>query len=316
METLSSKKFNLNANRSSCVNYKICEIYKFIKKNINTGEITRSRNIILEKYKFTNPRFDQILQASDNLFKEYSVSIIPICSLVDDGFVEEWSDVDCMLYLEESCFEPSKLRKIQAEVIKLKSSFSFIDPMQDHGLFSITDIDLMSYSENRMPISVLSLGYAYPHKIEFSFRCDTSNEEIRQKELIHFLKNEILILENLKYNYANFRYLLHRVFLFPSLYYQYHGLTLYKPIAIAKYIEESRYNLGYFQCACEFYNNFHLKRNYRSYISINILRKFTFIAPFFLRFFYSIKNKNIFDNEKFNKIRFNFIRNLEESLIK
>ena len=244
------------------------------------------------------------------------MSVIPICSIVDGGFVDEWSDVDCMLYLAESCFEPSKLRRIQEEVIMFKASFSYIDPMQDHGLFSITDIDLMSYSEYRMPISVLSLGYAYPHKIEFSFRCDTSNEELRKKELIHFLKNEILILENLKCNYANFRYLLHRVFLFPSLYFQYHGLTLYKPIAIAKYIKESRLNLEYLHYACEFYNKFYLKRKYRNYISIKILRKFSFIAPYLLRLFYSVKNKSIFDNEIFNKIRFDFIKNLKESLIK
>ena len=314
-EILLYEKICFDSEKDLSVNHKICEIFKLIKKNLQTVEIKRPQNVILEKYKFVNPSFNQIIQASENFFNNYSVTVIPICSIVDGGFVDEWSDVDCMFYLSDSCFEPSKLRRIQEEILRFKASFSYIDPMQDHGLFTLTDIDLMSYSEYRMPISVLRHGYAYPQKIEFSFRCDTLNEELRKKELINFLKNEILVLENLKYNYANFRYLLHRVFLYPSLYFQYHGITLYKPEAISKYRNECKYNLEFMRLACHFYDNFSLKRNYRIFISIKTLRKLNFLMPYLLKQLYSIKNKNLFDNTIFNKIRSGFIQNIKETLL-
>lgn len=158
-----------------------------------------------------------------------SSKLVFIGSVGDGTFLPEWSDIDCLLFLGTKEVNCQKLKELQTEVVKLRGFLSLIDPMQDHGVFCLSPFSTEHYSQKFMPISVIESGFSYPGgshvQVVMEDREDAKSKVFSQVVVTPILDNSF----GVPMTRGQYRFLLHRIFLMPTLFYQARGVYLTKP---------------------------------------------------------------------------------------
>ena len=239
-----------------------------------------------------NPIFKSILERTEPDIRSLDITLIPICSISDGKNKLEWSDIDCMVVLPQNIMTESGIQLLQGVIRKLVASFSVYDPLQDHGIFIITQMHMDYYVQSRMPLVVLNTGYSWPvHRdtLEISVADSTKSDRCILRDIIY---TEVIKKEfNVPLNLSEFRLLLHRVFLLPSLYYQAKGEYIYKPYAIARISKELKHiDWTFMHKACEIYNNWNIQRSYRKIFKITLFRIMPYLLPMLIKYYYSKNN--------------------------
>jgi hypothetical protein len=90
--------------------------------------------------------------------RDHGVSSIWIHgSLATLDYVRGYSDCDVTVLIDEdSCISPKRLINLRTILASKVALFHRIDPLQHHGFFVITDIDLLTYQHTFFPMGILN----------------------------------------------------------------------------------------------------------------------------------------------------------------
>jgi len=163
-------------------------------------------------------------------------------SLSTLDYVKGWSDFDTFMVLKDSCFENYlNLIELRRKIYKSRKYLYQIDPLQHHGHFIVTEIDLQCYPNSFLPTVVLKNAKPLfgPSKIKLRKR-DDNTEVLRNLENTY---KAIKAYANVKRpNIYQRKQFYHYVLLFPCLFLQSIGKPTYKreSFEIAKSYFESR----------------------------------------------------------------------------
>ena len=233
----------------------------------------------------------KIINKIENLIKtqlaNQNISFITIGSMADGNYIWEWSDYDAIIILNDEILEENNLRTIQSKIFNLRMILYYIDPFQDHGFFIFNSIHKKYYLNCFHAITSTIAGRnLFKHEIKIK-KIDSHFFDVAPI----FKKNDPSLNINLMdvNNYENYRLLLHRLYLAPSLLMQAEKKYLYKPNSIEeidKYFKND--NLLFLSELKTIYKEFKFKRYYRTFLPLFIIKIFPFVIPYILRKWYSI----------------------------
>jgi len=108
-------------------------------------------NIVIEPYKGKNPHVQQMINYLSEHLEEDLIGAYVHGSL---GTYEEiaYSDFDALVILKNNVFEsPSSLAKVAMKLNTARSIMFGFDPLQHHGWFVLTEVDLKYYCNAYFP---------------------------------------------------------------------------------------------------------------------------------------------------------------------
>lgn len=239
-------------------------------------------------------------EVQDSLYN-LNLSYILIGSMADGKYIWEWSDYDAVIFLNDNELSPNKLEQLKNKIFKIKCLLYYIDPFQDHGFFVFSNIHKNFYSESFMPITVLENG---SHLFNNELKLKIIESLYFNSVPIFRTLNKSLQSSNLVFkSYENYRLLLHRLYMAPSLILQSTNNHLYKPEAIKNINDHFKdTDLSYFSELENIYTKFSFRRYYRFILPFSLLYLFPFIIPYLLRKWYSIFSVPDMSAKKVNNI--------------
>ena len=176
--------------------------------------------------KFLSPVIGLKNYAENELSDElYSLLLHGSLSTLD--YVEGWSDFDTFMILKESSLNCQKLIELRRRIYKSLRYFYQIDPLQHHGHFIITEIDLQFYPNSFIPTIVLENAKPLfgPPKIKLKKNCDKAGVLRNYENMCKAMEGYSKIIKPSIYQRKRFY---HYVLLFPCLFLQSIGKPIYK----------------------------------------------------------------------------------------
>ena len=155
-------------------------------------------------------------------------------------YVMGFSDLDTLVILDEKCFkEPSALLFVRKHVYKSTAFMYMIDPLQHHGHFLLTPMDINFYPQSYFPLILLEYSKCLLGRTSFAFYERNSDLE-RSKMFLDFYWSLRIAYQR----GARFRELywlksyLSFVMLLPCIYFQARGQYCYKKFSFDMLKEE------------------------------------------------------------------------------
>lgn len=246
---LNSRNYNFSGSISNFKKYKfinsrnfavlISSLYKDfgnIKKNKiikKTIKKTACKEISVSDYKdkeYIKPVFGLKNFAEERL-KKYLLGFYLHGSLSTKDYVKGWSDLDTLAVINKKTIHNyQELLSLRDCLYKSRRFFYLIDPLQHHSHFILTEYDLDYYPEAYFP-SILfkySKSFFNPDRIK---KINTREDNIeRIQALFYFVNYFRNLYSNKKYKLGSYdaKFLLHATTLFPALYLQAKGRSVYK----------------------------------------------------------------------------------------
>ena len=192
-----------------------------------------------------------------------------------DG-VEEFSDVDILVSVNDYVLKDANiLEKFIKHCTEINGLLTKIDPLQNHGIFFVTPLDLKNYDQTKMvPVVVLEKGTLLckdAKTIQFKIQMH------KNRNFIESLKNFLELCKTEEKNYKNdfrsFRDLLHRIYLLPCYV---HALEYQNNIDKKTIMSNLEKIIAseFFKNTKKFYNKkYYNTRSYRNWIPEILYRK-------------------------------------------
>lgn len=150
-----------------------------------------------------------------------------------------WSDVDLLLLIRrETVFDPVRLLEARKRILRSFPYLYAVDPLQHHGYFCITELDLEHYAEPYFPRVLFgyatALHTAGPRGMESVRLRDASFERRRVLwEVCHYYRSVSEGKENIQGAFL-LKGFLSGLMLLPTLYFQAGGQPMYKKYSFEK----------------------------------------------------------------------------------
>lgn len=233
-------KLNKNISRAKLAEA-LCHIYKnfeFGGKAVSSKNKKPVKDFLLEDYRredwdYLKP-IESIKEAAESHIKEYALGFYIHGSFATNDYIKGWSDVDTMLVLKESAFDDSKnLLRISDVLYSLRKEYLHIDALQHHGTMVITEYDLDFYPETFLPVDALSCSKSLlGHDKSIRFRIRNSQQDAFSK--LSWINSYFNGLDEKKLkNPYEMKFAVSLITLFPSLYLQAKGKSVYKKYSFA-----------------------------------------------------------------------------------
>ena len=185
-----------------------------------------------ETYQWLYRRLDRIVERQRSLIQNIIVQ-----GSYGDFTNNNYSDLDIILYLEQSVVETQLKRQLLRKFIrqKMMPMIYSIDPLQHHGVFLLWPELCDHYVESVLPLAVYSKAWSV-HKFEESFRCTTHSTPRRTPDLIQTISKESKNLVG-RVNFYQAKRLTSHIMMVPCLYYMDQGTFLHKAISFEPFIQ-------------------------------------------------------------------------------
>lgn len=149
-----------------------------------------------------------------------------------------YSDLDIILYIEQSAIENQQKRLLLRKFIqkKIMAYIYSIDPLQHHGVFLLWPELCDCYAQSILPLVVYSKAWSV-YKFEAGFRCTAQDASPRTPDLIQTIMNESSNLAGWV-NFYRVKRLSSHIMMVPCLYYADQGNYLHKASSFEPFILE------------------------------------------------------------------------------
>lgn len=165
---------------------------------------------------------------ADRCLRPFASAICVHGSYATEDYIPGWSDLDVFLVMSGRSLTTGGLKKARKAIYRARLFQHRMDPLQHHGLHIITEHDLRWYPESYMPIAVMkNMKLLAGTKKYLDIRVRGDKEERRDALgwwIGYFLR---VSPEDLRDDYK-LKFFLHGIALFPSLYLQWKGKSVYK----------------------------------------------------------------------------------------
>jgi len=252
--------------------YSLKEIYFLIKEKIEKLDIhsVQLQNIDIPQMKNMPKKLEKVVSIYNN---NQCFDYIIHGSYSDDTYTEA-SDVDDFIIIKKETFESFKNFKKVYYILKMTNlHYQYVDPVQHHGHWIVTEFDLLDYDNSVIPIFVLiKNSFSIGRKITISYSL-VENKKIDGifNMILDELRCESMKLFANKINIFSLKNLISAVTLLIPLHYQLKGLDLDKKEAIERAkIEFDMGDLELLEWSTQLRNNWSSVRGYRYYIWIRM----------------------------------------------
>lgn len=178
---------------------------------------------IYKLHNFEN-EIDLVFKLKKLIIKKYADIFFAVIAhgSVGNNDVIPYSDFDGLLIVKDQYLKSKRLEKFKEESMKLILEF---DPLQHHGWFQISELQLSDYPQNYLPHEVLEGSkIIFPKVKELKLTINYNEQEINYKrglkQLIENIERQYSNQGSLKnervYNIKSF---LSKIMLLPSMYY-------------------------------------------------------------------------------------------------
>lgn len=139
----------------------------------------------------------------------------------------KWSDIDILLILKKNTIESSNdLLKVRRIVMKINKLLFTNDPLQHHGIFIISELDMKRYNQAFMPIENFRYSTSFYNTKYLEFSLIDSNKFILKE--LKSIKDNIKNFAVNNINIYDWKLFCHIVLLIPVLYLEAKGIYVYK----------------------------------------------------------------------------------------
>lgn len=204
------------------------EIFPTVQKSIAAKHLYDQ-----EKYK--NNNLYVINEFYDVVIKE----ITPYCKeflihgSLSDFALTNYSDLDTwMLISENTVCNPETLQQLKNKLNEPLRLIKTFDPLQHHGIFVCTELDLLAYQESTFPLVLFDSATSLMDCPELTFNC-TSDKMESYKAFKDMAKN-ILNINEAPSDPFNIKMLTSWILFLPTLYHQLEYDYTYKPDSFEK----------------------------------------------------------------------------------
>ncbi|GAG65040.1 unnamed protein product, partial [marine sediment metagenome] len=122
------------------------------RKTIKNVKLLNSEEYLSRDPKFLRPIVD-LKQFIDKHMRDSLINYFVHGSMATLDYVKQWSDVDTLLIIKkETTVNPKELLKLRRYAYESTKYFYQIDPLQHHGHFVLTEIDLLYYPQPYFPL--------------------------------------------------------------------------------------------------------------------------------------------------------------------
>lgn len=230
------KDFEVGNNPEKCASL-LASLYKDFQKNSIKGskKVTKKKCEAIDKTKYKKkdarylkPLFELEQWSNKNLQKQLKGFYLH-GSFATRDYCVGFSDIDTLAIIKKETIQNSKeLLKTRDKIVRLRKFLLRIDPLQHHGVMVISEYDLQSYCQVYFPTELFKYSksiFRNDQKQLFYLR-DSKKESLRS--LFWFVSYfRGLQKQKLKGSY-DIKNLLHAIALFPTLYLQAKGISVYK----------------------------------------------------------------------------------------
>jgi hypothetical protein len=220
-------------------------------------------------------------------------------SMATGDFIEEFSDVDMICFLNDNIFKSVEHFNIfQEKIFRLNGLLLTIDPLQNHGIFIVLPYEKDNYNQAfNIPIEVLQKGILFSIEPKvINILISSSEQENGKKYLEGYLSLVILEMKSRNLSYRFFRDFLHRVYLLPAIYLQSQGIYCYKKDSFELIKDDKRFNIVS-ELAKLYVKNLYKKRLFRNLIPRFLFLKYPIVIRTILNILYGHRKQNFFNND-------------------
>lgn len=217
-----------------CAHYagEIIDNYNYLKKiisNTNNSRIIEKKNV--KPYSGRNPSVFKLKRYLEENVDSYLLGAFIHGSLATDDEIH-YSDFDALLVFKNQIFSNEEiLAEVCYKILKAKRILNEYDPLQHHGFFILTELDLNYYCQEYFPVVLFDFSKSlFEEKgLNLSFQTRPSFEEgfVAFREMIRAIKNKLEFKRYPK-NYCELKLILSQMMLLPSLYLQARGIYVFK----------------------------------------------------------------------------------------
>ena len=172
---------------------------------------------------------NELKDYANRYLREYLAGFYLHGSFATKDYVKGWSDVDTLAIISRETIEnPKKLLELRDKMYLMRYFFYKVDPLQHHGSMIISEHDAGNYCNAYFPVEVFRHSKSFfndDKAIKFKAR-NFSNEAL--SKLFWFVSYFRKLNKNKVTGSYGTKSLLHAVTLFPTLYLQAKGISLYK----------------------------------------------------------------------------------------
>lgn len=188
---------------------------------------------IPDAYQWIHRRLERIVKQEQSLLQNIIVQ-----GSYGDFTNNNYSDLDIILYLEQSVVENRKERRQLRRVIqkKLLPFIYSIDPLQHHGVFLLWPKLCNCYVQSILPLVVYSKAWSV-RKFEAGFRCTAQNTPSRTPSLIQTILKESKSL-GVPINFFYVKRLTSHIMMVPCLNFTDLGIYLHKASSFEPFIQK------------------------------------------------------------------------------
>lgn len=266
---------------------------------------------------------DELRKYAEKLLKPYLLGFYLHGSIATKDYIKGWSDMDTVSIVSKKTLQdPKGILRLRDRLYLSRKFYYQIDPLQHHGSIVIAEHDVENYCQAYFPVEIFKYSKSFfknDEPIGFKVR-DFSHEAL--KKLFWFVN----YFRKLKYeklyrlNSYDTKNLLHAITLFPTLYLQAKGSSMYKKFSFSRAKED--FDKGLWKV---FNDVERIRNNWRGIRSMPFARLFSNINPvlayqansLIINIFYDISRKNrvnikniidnmfVFSEQAWNKVKQN-----------
>jgi hypothetical protein len=189
--------------------------------------------VVPEAYQWLYRRLCMIVEQQEPLIENIIVQ-----GSYGDFTNNNYSDLDIILYLDQSVVESQQKRQLLRKFIqkRMMPLIYSIDPLQHHGVFLLWPELCDGYIESILPLVVYSKAWAV-RKFETGFKCTTQKMLPRTPNLIQTILRESGRIGR-RINFYYLKRLTSHIMIMPCLYFMDQGIYLHKANSFEPFVQQ------------------------------------------------------------------------------
>jgi hypothetical protein len=209
------------------------------KEHERTARKRPCRQLSEKDYKdssYVRPLFD-LKRFAEKELKKHLLGFYLHGSLSTRDYVKGWSDLDTLAIVSKKALNSCDALLSLRDLLYKSRIFSYrIDPLQHHGHIIATEYDLEHYAEAYFPVTLFNYASSFFGSDKAAAIKIRNSDAEKVSRLFYFVNYFRHLYLNKRCALGSYetKFLLHAITLFPTLYLQAKGISLYKKFSFSR----------------------------------------------------------------------------------